>query len=138
MPSPARSYFLFPLLVVAACAVLYGLSQRESNRHRTVAAPADRTKVAHQLLRALADVDYRAFVAPAGGHLKKLPENAFLQLAVQHGARLRHGYELLPLDTNLRREVEMTRWRVVFTSGGRDATLTLGTSGGTVRLFTLW
>jgi hypothetical protein len=79
------------------------------------AAPVDASAVAHQLLHALADVDHRAFVAPAGGNFKKLPEDTFLRLVV-----------------------EMTRWRVVFAGGGKDATLTFSTSGGTVRLFTLW
>jgi hypothetical protein len=105
---------------------------------RAGAGPVDASAVAHQLLHALADVDHRAFVAPAGGNFKKLPEDAFLRLVVQHGAQLRQGYELQRIDTKVRRDVEMTRWRVVFAGGGKDATLILGTSGGTVRLFTLW
>lgn len=141
MPSLRRSSLLLILAGVGACGLLVALvgpvweSQTDP---RAGAAPVDASAVAHRMLRALVDVDYAAFVAPTGGNLKKLPEDAFLRLVMQHGARLRGGYELRPIDTTVKRDVEMTRWRVVFTTGGRDATLTLGTSGGTVRLFTLW
>jgi hypothetical protein len=127
------------VIVVGGLLVVRGNRGAEfGTRVRADAAPVDPSAVAHRLLRALVDVDYKAFLEPAGGNFKKLPEDAFLRLVVQHGARLREGYELQLMNTTIRREVELTKWRVVFTSGGRDATLTVGMSGGTVRLFTLW
>ena len=141
MPAAHRPPLLLILAGLGACALMVaagaglGIFSGEPAR---ATAPADPSALAHRMLRALAEVDHRAFVAPAGGHLKQLPEDAFLRLVLQHGARLRQGYELQALDTKTRRDVEMTRWRVVFASGGRDATLAIGTSGGTVRVFTLW
>jgi hypothetical protein len=129
-----------PLLLGLAGLVLCGLMAVGGSREwgSGTGSRADASAVAHRLLHALVDVDYRAFLEPAGGNFKKLPEDTFLRLVVQHGARLRQGYELQPIDTTTRRDVEMTKWRVVFASGGKDATLTLGMHGGTVRLFTLW
>src|SRR5262249_52796192 len=134
-------HLLLSFAGIALCGLLAVLSSRGWEfwtRSRAEAAPVGASAVAHRLLDAIAAVDYRGVLEPAGGNFKKLPEDAFLRLVLQHGARLRQGYELQPLDTTVRRDVEMTKWRVVFASGGRDATLTLGTRGGTVRLFTLW
>jgi len=141
MAPASRVNLLLIVVGLGACGLLIALSQRwweHRGGPHADATSVEAMEVAHQLLRALADVDYRAFVAPTGGSLKKLPENAFLQLVLQHSGRLRQGYELKPLDKSMRRGVEMIRWRVVFAGGGKDATLTVGTSGGTVRLFTLW
>lgn len=140
LPAP-RSPLLLIIAGLGVCALLVAAGAgfwRSSGEPGGGAEPADPTAIAHRMLRALADVDHPAFVAPAGGHLKKLPEDAFLRLVLQHGGRLRQGYALQPIDTKTRRDVEMTRWRVVFAGGGRDATLTIGTSAGTVRVFTLW
>lgn len=136
MLPPRRNPLPFALagLVLCGLLIVWGSRGWESGS----AARPDATAVAHRLLRALVEVDYRAFLEPAGGNFKKLPEDAFLRLVVQHGARLRQGYELQPLDAVARRDVEMSRWRVVFASGDKDATLTLGIRDGTVRLFTLW
>lgn len=131
-----RIHLLLGFSGIVLCGLLAVLGSRS---WKSGSPPRDNASaLADHMLHALADVDFRAFLEPAGGNFKKLPEDAFLRLVLQHGARLRQGYELQPINTTVRRDVEMTKWRVVFASGDRDATLTLGTSNGTVRLFTLW
>ena len=95
------------------------------------------TDLAEQLLAAVAHDDYAAFVALGDPRLRRLAREDFRALAGQSAERLRGGHALQPLDEHWRGNFHVRRWKVAFTSGGPEATLTLAFRDGRVSTFAL-
>jgi hypothetical protein len=118
------------LLLIAAVAFALKLrAPAESVRNET--------DLAEQLLAAVAHDDYAAFVALGDPRLRHLARDDFRALAGQSADRLRGGHALQPIDEHWRGNFHVRRWKVTFTGGGPDATLTLAFRDGRLSTFAL-
>jgi hypothetical protein len=121
-----------------AAALLFG-AVLLALRWRSSADPAlTHAEIAGRVLHAVEQADYDAFIAHADNRVRKMRVEDFQTLAAQHAPRLRTGYEVQPIDERWRGDVLLTRWKLVFKDGGRDAVLTVGLKDGKVATFMIF
>lgn len=89
-------------------------------------------RLAGEVLKALENEDYEAFIARSDKSVKKIDPEDFRQLAQHHAPRLKRGHALQPLDARWLGTVHVSRWKLTFNDGGRDAVLTIGVRDGRV------
>lgn len=100
--------------------------------------PAEVRRQLDQLLKALVDGDYRAFIAPGNAAFKAaLTRPAFEQVTGQLGPRFAAGYEAAYLGSLRQQGHDIYLWKLTFSDGGDDQLARLALKGDEVAGFLL-
>ena len=84
----------------------------------------------HQLITALVNADYAAFVADGDDAFKGLTKEQFDAVAKQFAPRFKAGYEVTYLGELKQKGYEVSLWKLTFKDGGDDLLATLSRKDG--------
>lgn len=122
--------------ILGCLAVLAALGLAVPSQAATPGAAADEP-VVHQLLDAMAQNDYKAFVGQGTPEFSALDQQQFSQVATALSPRLKHGYTVQYLGNLRQQGLDISVWKIGFKDQGDELLATLNVRDGKVGGFFL-